>query len=499
MEYTTVLLDNCINLRPNTINALKAFANAGGKIVISGRCPEMSLAKPSNDAKELVSFAKCVVGHSKTAILGALAEDRDVIIRNSDNALTKDVLYTRRTEGDTDWLFICNAFKPELLHVPNKKSLKITVKGLYRPTLYNTVNGKKESLSFEAKNGETVIYYDVFDFDSLLIRLDKCDEEISAIKPQRKIEKTEISAPSVASFTLSEPNVLLLDMPEWHLEGEEYRPKEEIMRIDEIARKQLGLPLKRTKCVQPYAVAAEPDVDRIYLKFTFNSEIAYDGAALALENLVNSTVSFNGTAVDTAPIGYFVDKEIKTCALPAIVKGENTLEISMPFGVRTDVENCFVLGAFGTGYKGREVFITSMPEKLAFGDAVHQGLAFYGANITYETEVELDEASEVEIEVSYYRGALVKVEIDGNMLGYIWKSPFRLPAELAAGKHKIEYTVFGNRYNTFAALHTLLADKKDVYTGPDYWRSAGFGWAYEYNTKPMGILKAPVVKKIKEI
>jgi deoxyribonuclease-4 len=163
------------------------------------------------------------------------------------------------------------------------------------------------------------------------------------------------------------------------------------MRIDEFARKQLSLPLRRTKCVQPYAVADVPDVDRIYLRFKFNSEIEYSGARLALENLVNSNIVFNGKEVDNSAVGYFVDKEIKTCDLPAIIKGENILEISMPFGVRTDLENCFILGEFGTGYIGKEVFVKELPKTLTFGDVVHQGLAFYGANITYKCEVETKE------------------------------------------------------------------------------------------------------------
>jgi hypothetical protein len=89
------------------------------------------------------------------------------------------------------------------------------------------------------------------------------------------------------------------------------------------------------------------------------------------------------------------------------------------------------------------------------------------------------------------------VLIDGESAGHIWRAPFRLVTDkLSAGKHKVSYVLYGNRYNTFSALHTLLADKKGVYMGPDYWRSSGFGWAYEYNTRPMGILKTPVVKII---
>ncbi|MBR1967871.1 MAG: hypothetical protein IKA11_00555 [Clostridia bacterium] len=38
------------------------------------------------------------------------------------------------------------------------------------------------------------------------------------------------------------------------------------------------------------------------------------------------------------------------------------------------------------------------------------------------------------------------------------------------------------------------ADGKRNYIGPDYWRTANEGWAYEYTTRPMGILKTPIVE-----
>ena len=497
MEYDTVILDNCENLRPYTIKALKAFAKAGGKLIISGRAPYMSEAKLSDEASALLSDA-LVIPHTKSAVLKSVDDSRNVVIKHRGGALTDDVLYTRRTEGDLDWLFICNAYKPELAHIPNKKQLEITVNGTYRASLYDTITGRVEKISYSAKNGKTKIYSDLYDFDSLLIRLDKIDKEEDDILPEQNIVRKEIRVPHVVDYKLSEKNSLLLDMPEWSIDGGALHAAEELMRIDERVRKMLDLPSKRTKTVQPWAVKDAPEANELYLRFKFNSEIDYEGAELALENLHKSKVVFNGTVCDTSAVGYFVDHEIRTAALPKINKGENVLEITMPFGIRTDAENCFILGNFGTAYRGREAYITSLPEKLAFGDAVHQGLAFYGANVTYDTEIDLDEKTAVEFEISYYRGALVRVDIDGKEAGYIWKSPFRIVSdELEVGAHKISFTVFGNRYNTFSALHTLLADKKDVYIGPDYWRSSGSGWSYEYNTRPFGILKTPVLRKYK--
>ena len=128
---------------------------------------------------------------------------------------------------------------------------------------------------------------------------------------------------------------------------------------------------------------------------------------------------------------------------------------------------------------------------------MEQGLAFYGGNILYHTELVLEETCDIEFEITYYTGALVKVILDNKEEKPLIFSPYKVIFEnVEAGKHKISYELFGNRYNTFSALHTLLADKERMYKGPDYWRSEGDGWAYEYQTRPFGIQKAPVIRKI---
>ena len=496
MEYDTILLDNCETLRPTTLAALTEFAKAGGRLIISGRAPRKILGKDSEEASALAELAT-VIGHSKFEILSALEPSRNVSIRVKDGAPTTNILHTHRRDGDREWIFLCNAYMPELAHIPTKTSYELELKGEFRASLYDTVSGDVLPISYTAKGGKTLVYFDMFDHDSMLIAFDKVEREESFTVPSVPRPTAEVSVPSVSDYSLSEPNCLLLDMPEWSIDGGELQPREEIMRLDETVRTSLGLPLKRTKCVQPWAVPDAPEDHKLYLRFTFESKIDYSGATLALENLSKSDVILNGNRQDTAPVGYFVDREIRTCRLGDIVKGRNTLEITMPFGLRTDVENCFILGNFGTAYIGREAFITALPERLAFGDAVHQGLAFYGANLTYESELTLERDAAVEFEISYYRGALVEVLVDGESVGHIWRAPFRLVTDkLTAGNHKVSYVLYGNRYNTFSALHTLLADKKGVYMGPDYWRSSGFGWAYEYNTRPMGILKTPVVKII---
>ena len=191
MEYDTLILDNCENLRPYTIKALKAFAEAGGKLIISGRAPYMSLARLSDEASALCEHAQ-LIPHTKSAVLRAVAPSRDVVIRHNSGELTEDMLYTRRTEGDVDWLFICNAYLPELLHVPAKKNIEITVNGLYKASLYNTENGEVEKISWSAKGGKTKIKASLYDFDSLLIKLELLNSEAEELLPDVKVIRSDI-------------------------------------------------------------------------------------------------------------------------------------------------------------------------------------------------------------------------------------------------------------------------------------------------------------------
>mgnify|MGYP003316672145 CR=1 FL=1 len=62
---------------------------------------------------------------------------------------------------------------------------------------------------------------------------------------------------------------------------------------------------------------------------------------------------------------------------------------------------------------------------------------------------------------------------------------------VAAGEHTVEFTVFGNRHNTFGGLHNCGIS---IYYDQGYWYSTENSWSYEYNLKQAGILRSPVIK-----
>lgn len=170
--------------------------------------------------------------------------------------------------------------------------------------------------------------------------------------------------------------------------------------------------------------------------------------------------------------------------------GKNIIEADIAISRHLTVENFYLLGNFGVTVSGADKLITKPKEYLTFGSAVNQGLSFYGGNIRYKIKVNTPEGY-LKIHANFYRGALIKVLVDGKDIGNIIFAPYSVYTDkLPAGNHGIELIIYGNRYNTFAGLHNVTNDN---FYSPLYWRTEGDGWCYEYRLKDMGIMSAPVI------
>ncbi len=494
MKYDAIVVSDCTTLRAHTIKILSEFKRLGGKLIFVGNLPTLCCGAASDEARLLVEGA-VIIPHSKDALLRSLSEYRRIDIRDKRGVRTGNIMCTLRRDGDSLWLFGAHMYKTELPHLINKQDLTVTVEGCYKPILYDTLSGDIRELAYRAEKEQTSFDITLYDLDTMLVKLEPTMPTV-VDKDEKNDEFIELYHPSVVDYKLSEPNVLVLDMAKYSINGEPLsKYDEEILRIDAIVRNRLGLMERKVKFVQPWAIEGSPEDHTLKIVYTVRSECEAEGALLAMENLEKATITFNGEPVSNSPIGYYIDRYVKTTHIPRILKGENILEITMPFGLRTDLEACYIIGDFGTAYVGREARIVKKPDCLHFGSVVGQGLAFYGANIIYEAEVELPSEGEIEIVATHYRGAVIGVKIDGIDVGRIAFQPFSIRSGLlSAGKHKITYTLFGTRYNTLTALHNLNADKKRMYIGPIYWRSEDEAWAYEYQTRPMGILKTPVLR-----
>lgn len=488
MEYDAVIVPDCETLRSSTLERLESFRKAGGKLIFMGGSPTLEDGIPSERGAALARES-LTIPYDRGSVLSVLDDNRTVTLRLANGRLSDGFIYQLRSDGNGKWLFISRCREPYNKDVCQSDRLRITVKGEYTPFVYDTLSGDISPIDCEYINGCTVIAKRLYDYDSLLLRLDCGKAETETAQKSAPALNNRAILPNLVPYTLSERNVLLLDLAEFSLDGGDFMAEEEILRLDNVCREKLGYPERGGGVAQPWVLEEETPEHTVTLRFRINSEISFEGAELALEDAEKSCIKFNGSAVEPVITGWYVDKSIKTVSLPEIRKGENILEITLPFGRRTNTEWCYIIGNFGVRVEGKYAVITALPEKLAFGSITSQGLPFYGGNVTYHLEAE---GEEMIIEATRYRGALICVEVDGESKGNIVFPPYTLTVGgLGGGKHKVDITLCGNRRNSFGAVH--LADDNRSWHGPDAWRSEGCDWSYEYVLRDVGILKAPII------
>lgn len=490
MEYDAIIVPGCETLRATTLERLEGFLKSGGKLVFMGNAPTLIDAKPSKKGQKL--YEKSIkVGYTCEGIIDALASEKLVDIRFSNGSVANRYCHQLRKDNDCLWLFVAQAIEPTKKDICHFDTVNVSINGEYIPTLYDTQTGETRNISCRYENGYTVFTYDMYECDSLLVKYEsgKTDDIEIAID---ETEKEVIKAPYEVEFSLSEPNVCLLDMAEYALNGEKLRHEEEILKLDDILRGEQGLNKRSDPVVQPWVLPREKAKDRLHLRFTIESEVVVKDVMLALEEPQEAVITFNGKKVNNTTVGYYVDKDIKTVLLGKLKKGKNILELDLPFGVNTNTEWCYLLGNFGVRVAGRKKVITEMPKTLCFGDVTNQGLAFYGGDITYHLPIET--SGDIEISTLHYKGGLVTVGAGEQKKGIIYP-PYTAKLNVPSGKSIVDITLYGNRYNAFGHIHN--ADKEHKWIGPDCWHTEGSLWTYEYMLRPMGILSAPIVKKIK--
>lgn len=499
MTYETVIIPACETLRATTVEILSDFAKRGGKLIFAGESPSYIDAAPSDRIAAFCKLGKHIP-FSKTAVLRSLADERDIIVKNHNGTSADNFVYALRSDNGCKWLFLAHINKNHCLDVSHPQWITLKIKGEHTPKLYDTLSGEIKSIEYSHENGMTVINTVLYMYDSLLLRLDEAsDSDTAAQKRQSRreiIKQLDYRMP--VDYSLSEPNVLLLDIARYAADDQPYSEVEdEILRAENIVRNSVGLGNRISRPVQPYMIEKVPPVHKIRLKYTIYSDIEYEGALLATETPELADITFNGETVDKTEQGYFTDRSIKTLSLPKIKVGINTLEITLPLGERTATEWCYILGNFGVKIEGTKKTIVSRTEKLGFGSVTTAGMPFYSGNVDYILPFEVTEHCKGSVKVNGYRGAAVRVTLDGERSGIIAYEPYNFDlGELSPGTHTLKLTLYGTRHNSFAALHD--ANYGDNWYGEGKWRTQGEAWCYEYKIRDMGIMTSPVITFFKD-
>lgn len=496
-EYDIVILPNLSTIRSTTLERLQKFAELGGRVIIAGSEPIMVDARVPTTPPKIESATH--IEFNQYQILKAVESVRHISIFEHWGTRTESLLYQLREDGDDRYLFVCN--------IDRKKELNttITVKGEWAAELLDTLSGETRPLAVDISGGQTTWPWIFLGASSLLVRLHPSSGTSSGT-PQSVYRKEYVTIASLHlnKMVLTEPNVLLLDRAIWRLDADtEWQPEEEILRLDNLARKKLGLPLRTEQLVQPWSLDEEDraPVDQLHLRYSFVVDEDIVGPiSLAIEDSTAATISLDSEPIPSRANGWWVDEEIHTIPLLAsgevLAAGTHQLDLKVRFGRLTNVERIYVLGDFGVDLRGTETRIVSLDtSRLRFGDWTRQGLPFYAGSVEYHCSFTLppDHAGSVAIDLPHYEGPLVTATLDDSPSQPLFMHPaYTVFDNVSAGEHKVILTAYGNRENAFGTVH--LPSGKTKWHGPNAWRYEHDWWCDEYNVKPLGIIQASKVK-----
>lgn len=491
MKYDVVVVPYLLTIRKTTLDALKKFHKKGGQVIFMGSAPVCVDACESDEAEK---FAKecTVIPWSRSELYSQLEPYRTVGIRKSNGNISDNLLYQMRKDGEGYNVFICHVNAPDDYDTCSQEKYKISFNGEFKATEYDSLTGEIKNIGAEYVNGKTVITWVCGADSSLLLRLESGRNESTKAheKPDYSFERLE----SVVDYELAEPNVYLLDYCKMSFNGSEFGEEKYFIHADDDVRERLGMPLRGGKMCQPWFEPLDRNPkDVVKLKYVIHSTIDYKGAELALESINYAKVTFNGKEVDMTQTGYYVDEEaIKKIKLPEIKAGDNELIVEYRYGLITQIEAMFVLGDFGVRSLGAYNEIVPKQERIAYDDICSQGLPFYGGNIVYKTK--FTGGGHTLVRINKYRGAALKVSVDGEDKGIIAFPPYIIDlGVLKDGEHKLDVTFFGNRFNTFGAIHN--SHQEGFLSAPGSWRVNYKSTEYSraYLKKKTGLLVEPQI------
>ena len=316
MKYKAIVVSTLETMRGTTLKALENFKKAGGTVIFMGGMPKYLDAEPSDAASSLYNDS-VRIPLSRDELIRSLEPFRHIEMRLDNGELASNYLYNYREDGKDKWLFICHGSIPSRRESWEKnherEPLTLTVDGEFTPIVYDTLSGETGNIDYTVKNGKTIFKRPFYSHDSLLLKLLPYDGSVRHETPRAKEYFQTIFTRKPVDYHLDEPNALLLDSAEYRVDsaaltaGGGWLPEEEMLRLNNAAAKIAGLPTYNG--AQPWVEPAEKLTHYVDLRMTFNSEIEYDYATLAIENAPLCEILLNGTPAGK-PDGYFVDESI---------------------------------------------------------------------------------------------------------------------------------------------------------------------------------------------
>jgi hypothetical protein len=489
MRYSTVLIAGAETIRASSLLLLRAFREAGGKVVWAGEPPAYLDSLPSAEpAAFAAESARCAFdGDSIVRALDGHIVEKVCIRRKADGTVASDVFSQLRKGANAYYLTVLNVNRHDV------QDVEIALSGIPYHVVEEWDLESGSSVQIPAPSGSLCFETRLHTSQARCFRMvaqSQC--------PMRADARSILAGESIIRLTepvaykLTEKNICVLDTPAWSLNGGNREPSNDILRIDQEVRRRAGVPVRGGTMVQPWARGHEtyPVLGQLQLRYPVQvapgALASLAGAELVMEAPLRFTVQVNGSRLDTRKdLGWWVDKAFRRFPIAPewFREGENEITVSCDFSEDMHLESIYLLGDFAVSLAGTLPSLDRLPEVVRPDSIVEQGFPYYSDSITYCHAVPADLVGKtVLVRVPSYEGAYVKLRSGNACVMLPWR-PNEACMTLA---QTLEVEVSITRKNTFGPLH--MKNAHPGFTGPGSFMPGTGQFSLEPVLLPSGLL-----------
>lgn len=501
MRYKTVMVSGMLTMRPSTVALLREFLDAGGRVIFAGEPPAYMDAERSPEPAALAELAGAVrVPFEREPLTAAVrAGSAYALAAVSEKGTPDPDLFCQWRLCREDGCQVVALLNTDREQPRERVTLPIPVEGPISIEEWDLLTGRRYGVTAVISQGKAEI---TTSLTPAGVRMFVLRPEAVPPLPQRPAYRTvsETRVEGLVGYALNEETPCVLDFAKWRFDGGEWQPEQEVLRVDAAVRDCIGLEHRGGTMLQPW-YAKNHDA-RVYgdleLEYEFYVDAVPEGPLyLAAERPELNDYCLNGTRLHCPnPDSFWVDVCFKRLPVdPALLRiGRNTVTVKTAFRRTSNIEAVYLLGKFGVELEGHRKSVTTLPDRIGFGNLDAFRLPFYTGGVTYELSPALLEetrkaaanSDRVVLSPAAFTGSLFKVYADGELLQRVGWEPYEVDVTeaLQAGK-ALAVELVGTRKNTFGPLH--LVPVVDAGCGPEHFVTTGDRWTDNYNLLDSGI------------
>ncbi len=511
-SYRVVVLPPIVSMLKSTLALLRAFLDAGGRLIAAAPGATMLEGVPSAEVEALYRHPNTFQATGDAGIVAAIeaALPRRVSLRNRYGAEDADILCMQRAGGEEDGdggagetLFAVNTDRSA------EKEILVEMDGSRSVKELDLLSGDIAPVESEADGTKT----------RFVARFGPAGSRLYRFAPRRPPQAAEpyraaftptpnfLANPPllgafgpVARFTRTAPNALVLDRCSYELSGRGWSEEMEVWRAQKDIRDALGMrQVYYNGLAQRYLWIGEDNPgDGAPARFRFHfdvKDIPPGDVFLVLESPEDFSISLNGQNVPNRPEGWFLDKSFEKIRLPPLSAGRNELVLSCGYKNRMEVEDCFLLGAFAVD--GRRALIAE-PDRLRFGDWCLQGYPHYCGSMVYRFDLRRlsTPSGRAVLRLGEFSAVTAEIRVNGEVAGRVpWRSAdgVDIGAYLRDGDNAVEIEVVGSPRNLLGPFH--LARGKVHFNEWSAFRPSGADYTPEYVLQPYGLFSQATLRE----